>query len=1043
MLKLSELLTSSVQERLLNRVQGLEHRMLMLFGLYFCAALVLCLAMADTEAMRWTGGLALLASIGLLRLGQNQLSYHWRVILLTLVMGTFVFLAALQTGGIHASIVSWIVVLPCLLIMHGQKAALKLVMASLLMIGVLLTMSLYNPSQLGPLGQQAASEQALWSLGIQVVALVAMFFCIVLFELLQQRRHQEMVLRTEQLEGAHTALASAKAYQDNVVASVSHELRTPMNAILGFNDLIQTDIRDPQALKISEHISVSARQLLRVINSILDYSQLLAGKFQFQIQPVDVRAMATHLAQTYAPQAENKSLQWLLDVSVDVPDRIHADLDRLTLVLEHLLGNALKFTHQGHVSLRFMAHDGHIRIEVADTGIGIPLDQQTKVFGRFHQGSQEINRRYGGTGLGLAICEQIVRLHGGRMGLVSQEGVGSTFWLELDNPTGLPADSLAATSPAPQVQSAASIPSAWHLRLAAWMLRHWQKLITPYVQAAGDDRAVVFLVFTLGLIFISPIYALPYPDAVPGTLGWMLSPVIIVVLYLLQKGLVSVQASSVVICIYCTAHLYGMALYTGGIHSSTMLWFAVAPMSLIYLLGIRLALVCLGISLLANVSMAWITYAGLLPVDHSVVKPSWVWPVVNYIHLCLLFPSLPMYYKYLNAKTRQGIREKNDSLMAAQEALLLEKARMDEFIASVSHEFRTPMNAIMGFTDLLQEHLHGSASALEMHGHMTQSAKHLLTVIDDILDYSQLKKGQLTIRREAFELRRVCESAYLMFKPRVQARHIDYRFRMDEQALWVDGDSHRLMQLLVNLLGNALKFTDEGLVELSVKPHDGGVLFVVRDSGIGIAEEQQGSLFQNFEQVHADMPGRYEGNGLGLAISKRLVELQGGRITVSSALGVGSAFSMWLPLVAVAAPMQEEKPQKPSPERQDSLKILVVDDHPLNRLLVRQMLERNWPQAELMEAEDGAQAVDQIKRQTFDVVLMDMVMPVMDGIEATRYIRQHMQAPHNQTPILGLTANVNPADKQRCLDAGMKDVLYKPLNREVLIHHIGAIIQQV
>jgi signal transduction histidine kinase/CheY-like chemotaxis protein len=473
-----------------------------------------------------------------------------------------------------------------------------------------------------------------------------------------------------------------------------------------------------------------------------------------------------------------------------------------------------------------------------------------------------------------------------------------------------------------------------------------------------------------------------------------------------------------------------------------MPWFALIPIASLYLLEIRSAVIWLVVCLLVDVFMACVTSAGWLLESPAITGPSWIWHTVNFLHLSVLMPYLPLHYKFLQSRTMQKIRDQNASMSEAKNALLREKARMEEFIASVSHEFRTPMNAIMGFTELLEEHIQGSPSALEMHGHMTQSAKHLLTVIDDILDYSQLQKGQLTIRRETFELGKVCESAHTMFKPRVQARHIDYRLQMDVRPMWVEGDSHRLMQLLVNLLGNAVKFTDKGLITLTVSNQDGGVLFEVRDTGIGIAPERVGQLFQHFEQVHALLPGRYEGNGLGLAISKRLIELQGGRISVSSALGVGSVFSMWLPLTAVAAPAHELQTGKSTTTSTEELKVLVVDDHPLNRLLVSQIIQKNWPQAQLVEAEDGGQAVEIMQERTFHVVLMDMVMPVMDGIEATRHIRQNMSAPACDTPILGLTANVNPIDKQRCIEAGMKEVLYKPLNKEVLIHHIEAILRR-
>lgn len=1047
MLSLQKWLRKSTRLESMFRIKE-EGRIVTVFGVCICLVLVLCFYMAETAGLMWTCALTLGAVLLLQVAIERGLTYKISAPVLTALAYAFVLATAVQQGGIFASTASWIVFLPALSIMQGRQAALRWMFVSLFMIGGLTVLALFEQPGLNAWNVWNANHVG-WSMAVHIASVLAYFMCIRLHEIFQHENREKMAVQTRELEEAHAQLEAAQAYQDNVVASVSHELRTPMNAILGFNDLLQLEIKHPQALQISEYISASAKQLLRVINGILDYSQLLAGKLHMQCRPMDVCHMVRNLERTYAPQARQKQLNLWVDVPEHMPIRVDADVERLTQVMEHLLNNAFKFTPKGHVSMRVKVHQDQVRIEVQDSGIGIPPAQQSQVFGRFHQGSQEINRRYGGTGLGLSICEQIVQLHGGRMGVESIEGEGSTFWVELDQHRGTAvSNSLSAARTNHAVdQMAVETSDASHTTVSQRLKWSYdlaiQKILARYSVSMGEDRVLVFLIFGIGLLVLSPIYALPYPGAPTFWIGLLLSPVILATMVAIYTGLMSLRWGINIVSAYCVIHLSLMALYTGGIHSAVMPWFALIPIASLYLLEVRAATFWLGVCLLVDVGMAYASSLGWLLQSPSISGQSWVWHTLNYLHLSVLMPYLPLHYKFLQASTVKGIREQNARLLEAKNALLREKARMEEFIASVSHEFRTPMNAIMGFTDLLEEHIQGSASALEMHGHMTQSAKHLLTVIDDILDYSQLKKGQLTIRRETFELRQLCESAHTMFKPRVQARHIDYRLQMDARTKWVEGDSHRLMQLLVNLLGNAVKFTDKGLISFSVAPKDGGVLFEVQDTGIGIAPERVGQLFQHFEQVHALLPGRYEGNGLGLAISKRLIELQGGHITVSSALGVGSVFSMWLPLLAVAAPAHELQTGLPSKSYADTLKVLVVDDHPLNRVLVSQIIQKNWPQAELVEAEDGWQAVERMQDQSFHVVLMDMVMPVMDGIDATRHIRQNMQAPIKHTPILGLTANINPADKQRCIEAGMKEVLYKPLNKEVLIHHIEDILRRV
>jgi signal transduction histidine kinase/CheY-like chemotaxis protein len=408
---------------------------------------------------------------------------------------------------------------------------------------------------------------------------------------------------------------------------------------------------------------------------------------------------------------------------------------------------------------------------------------------------------------------------------------------------------------------------------------------------------------------------------------------------------------------------------------------------------------------------------------------------------CVLI-VVPLMYDHMYREALEESRMHQRELEARREELEHTSAMREHFIATVSHELRTPMNAIMGFNALLLARVQDKPEALKVLNHTRQSADHLMTVINDILDYSQLQSGQLVIQPETFELRRTAEHAFELFKPRVDSMDLDYRLVLDPGLpVWVLTDRHRLMQVLVNLLGNALKFTHQGSVVLHVRWTDPGVEFSVQDTGIGIAKERQDQIFKRFTQAENDTQTLYGGNGLGLAISQKLAQLLGGQIGFESQPGQGSRFWLRLPLTAAAAP------DKSSEQRQHQLQstdrawtFLVADDHPVNRLLLKQVLQNAWPNSLVLEAGDGQKTLDVLNNQAVDLVFMDMVMPVMDGIDATRLIRQDAAERINQVPVLGLTANVNPLDLARFKAAGLSGVMLKPFEPAQLLERIEQLL---
>ena len=355
-----------------------------------------------------------------------------------------------------------------------------------------------------------------------------------------------------------------------------------------------------------------------------------------------------------------------------------------------------------------------------------------------------------------------------------------------------------------------------------------------------------------------------------------------------------------------------------------------------------------------------------------------------------------------------------------------------EFLANMSHEIRTPMNGVLGMAQLLLA-TDLSPRQIRYAEMIRASGNSLLAVINDVLDFSKIEARKIEIERIDFDLHALLRECRDAFSPSADQKGLDLRLELDPRLpLHLQGAPSRLRQILNNLLGNAVKFTPKGSVLLRAAPVDppdaasASVLirFDIADTGIGIAPDKLGMLFEKFTQIDASTTRAYGGTGLGLAISKQLAELMGGRIGVDSSPGQGSTFWVVLPF-ASAADRPESAPTPapvPAPALPPSLRILLAEDNEINRMLALGVLERLGLRADV--AVDGQEAVDAVARHPYDVVLMDVQMPRLDGLEATRRIR----ASGSAVPIVALTAHSMQGDRERCLAAGMDDYLSKPLD---------------
>ncbi|MBL8918865.1 MAG: response regulator [Myxococcaceae bacterium] len=378
------------------------------------------------------------------------------------------------------------------------------------------------------------------------------------------------------------------------------------------------------------------------------------------------------------------------------------------------------------------------------------------------------------------------------------------------------------------------------------------------------------------------------------------------------------------------------------------------------------------------------------------------------------------------AGLEEVVRQRTQSLLEARDQALAAARTKMSFLANMSHELRTPMNAIVGVTELLKLRPLDAESS-EFVKLMSDSADALVKLLDDVLDLAKIEAGRLVIERSAWDVRATVTEVIALMTPQARARRLAISSSIaDDVPQTVLGDRTRVRQILLNLTANALKFTDRGVVELSVSTApDERLRFSVRDTGRGIDPAEQERLFRPFEQLDSTTTRRHGGTGLGLAISRQLAELMNGAIGVTSAVGVGSTFwfTVHAPTATRPEPVAAPAPTGgPLPRR-----VLVVEDNAANQRIVTTLIEQLGCTVAVVDS--GADALERCTREPFDVILMDIMMPGLDGRETTRRLR----AQHGEKPwIVALTASALPEDERAARSAGVDDFVSKPVNLEAL-----------
>ncbi len=499
-----------------------------------------------------------------------------------------------------------------------------------------------------------------------------------------------------------------------------------------------------------------------------------------------------------------------------------------------------------------------------------------------------------------------------------------------------------------------------------------------------------------------------------------------------RRGLNWFWAVNLIMLVASSLLLY-LIFVTGGTASVLMIWIAGLSLMPFILLSKRVAVTWLFLHINALFMILLASQAGWIDTQSNTTKEMVLWAFANKMLGAITLIVILDFLDNSQQKQLEKLQMRGHELRNIHQELIRAQSHKDEFIASVGHELRTPMNAILGFNEVLRDQVNTSAEDEQRVDMIRESTQHLLALINDILDFSQLQAQRMQLGQEPYALHAGFEEIAQRLNRRAIEKKLQAICSLDPLLPhWVLMDHKRFSQMIDNLLDNALKFTNQGEIALHFKSCELGLRIEVKDSGIGMTPEQASHIFGRFEKVSMNPVHLYGGTGLGLSICEKLVQLQNGRIGVSSTLNQGSLFWVELPLLLTEAPHALIVEGESSGALNNFPSVfLVVDDQAVNLLVAQRLLQKIWPGCRVHTTTSGQEALLWLKANSVDMVLMDMFMPDMDGLEATHHIRS-LDTPVKNVRIIGLTASSNSNDHKQCLEAGMNDIVFKPLEQDAL-----------
>ena len=468
-----------------------------------------------------------------------------------------------------------------------------------------------------------------------------------------------------------------------------------------------------------------------------------------------------------------------------------------------------------------------------------------------------------------------------------------------------------------------------------------------------------------------------------------------------------------------------MAMHSGGIHSPTLLWMVFMPNLALFFLSQWATMLWVLQVVLALGVVAYSSLQSVSQIQDAVMTYTSSWTATHLIVAQLFLMLVHLIYDAQYRQKSNRISASIERMKEVKKHLQMTEAYKDRFISTVSEDLRSPMNAILGYSEVLAEMSKEQSNLSETVQHIQNSIKQLLEMTNNILDHAQLNEARLKLNHKAVAIRRLIESEWPAERFKSE---VDFEVKVDKNLPeWIWCDPHRLVQIVNILVTNAKKFTNSGKVWLHWRYENQHLRVDVRDTGIGISDEVKAYIFKRFDKADEAINRKFGGIGLGLTNALELTKLFGGNMGFNSESFKGSHFWVSLPI----KPCAEEEGMTAAVINSEHLRrshILVVDDQPVSLMVTMQILRKQLPQAQLKHAASGAQALEQLRNAQIDLILMDVLMPQMDGPSTTRMIRSTIDSPSSQMPIIGLTASTHPKDRQRCFEAGMNNVIIKPID---------------